>query len=228
MTLALLRLLASPLVGPSANRSGEVSPTCAEHVREAFDEHDVFVLDGGPCRGGIESTVISLMTDPPAILRPGLIGAEELAAVLGGPVREPHIPPVRPPGSSALPSPARSFPRLVSEVEPLPSPGMLERHYAPRTRAILCKESRWRETIAEHSAHGNACVLISRFQRHVEPPHSQIVVPMDARGYAAQLYAALREADAMNASLIVIESPPTTSSLWQAIHDRLRRATSST
>src|SRR5690606_24428166 len=61
LTLALIEAFGGPLVGPSANPSGGVSPTMAAHVRAAFSEQEVFVLDGGPCRAGIESTVVSLM-----------------------------------------------------------------------------------------------------------------------------------------------------------------------
>ncbi len=205
MTLALLRLFGTPLVGPSANRSGGVSPTTAEHVREAFASDDVFVLDGGPCRGGIESTVVSLLTDVPTVLRPGLVSAEDLSSAIGAPVND-----------------AAEGRHAAADTGALASPGLLERHYAPRTRAILCKEGQWPEVVG---GVGDVCVLISRFERPIHEPHGQIVLPMDARGYAAQLYAALRKADALGVAAIVIESPPTTSPLWRAIHDRLRRAT---
>ena len=75
LTLELLRQFGKPLVGPSANPSGSISPTKAAHVAAAFSPEDVFVLDGGSCRGGIESTVLLLTEHPPRILRPGLISA---------------------------------------------------------------------------------------------------------------------------------------------------------
>ena len=67
----LLLAVDRPLVAPSANRSGEVSPTTAEHVLEAFPDEDFPVLDGGPCRHGIESTVLALADEVPVVLRPG-------------------------------------------------------------------------------------------------------------------------------------------------------------
>ncbi len=92
LTLALLETLGSPMVGPSANRSGHISPTCAAHVRMSFDENQVFILDGGPCTGGIESTVLDLTRDPPRVLRPGLVSAEEIAEALGSAVTDAQHP----------------------------------------------------------------------------------------------------------------------------------------
>jgi L-threonylcarbamoyladenylate synthase len=97
VALALLAAFGGPLVAPSANRSGAVSPTTAAHA--AADFPDLLVLDGGPCREGIESTVLDL-TGAPRILRPGVIGPEQLAAALGeevvseagaGPARSPGL-----------------------------------------------------------------------------------------------------------------------------------------
>jgi len=122
LTIALLGALGAPLVGPSANPSGGLSPTSAEHVRASWTPSQVLVLDGGPCRSGIESTVVLL--DPgetlaPLILRPGVIGAEDLQAALGIPVRL---------DTSDQPNPA-------------PSPGILGPHYQPRTELVLLEET---------------------------------------------------------------------------------------
>lgn len=199
LTLALLEALGCPLVGPSANPSGRTSPTTAAHVREAFSEEDVYVLDGGPCRGGIESTVL-LIEDPARILRPGLIGAEELAIVLGRPVE--------PASAGGL------------EVGPAMSPGVHGSHYAPRAPAVIFLES-------PPMADGPVVVIaLGAGRGGVESSSARIQMPSDARGYAARLYAALREADAMSPHLIAIEAPPTDGPIWAAVWDRLRRATS--
>ena len=87
-------------------------------MRESFSAEDVFVLDGGPCEAGIESTVLDVTSDPPRILRPGVISGEQIGAVLGCEVVGPEL---------------RAGQRAASE--PLHSPGLLERHYAPRTPA---------------------------------------------------------------------------------------------
>jgi L-threonylcarbamoyladenylate synthase len=204
VTLALLFGCGRPLVGPSANLSGQVSPTTAEHVREAFSAEDVFVLDGGPCEAGIESTVLDVTRDPPRILRPGVISGEQIGAVLGCEVLRPELG-VRSRASS----------------EPLHSPGLLERHYAPRTPAHLFDPTDWPAVLGKL---GPAVVITHRL-RHVEPPHQLIEMPPDAADYAAALYAAIREADRHAAGVILIERPPGDSELWQAITDRLARAT---
>jgi L-threonylcarbamoyladenylate synthase len=213
LTLALLETFGGPLVGPSANRSGQVSPTTAAHVRESFSADDVYVLDGGPCRGGIESTVVTLAEARPRILRPGLVSAEELEIVLGCPVESPA------PGE------------VHSGPAPSPSPGMLGSHYAPAAPAVLFQAEHWPDVIT--GLDGPAVVLaISPLA--VPQGHTVIDMPGEAGAYAARLYAALREADALRPVLIAIERPPGVGdtsapscqrAIWQAVMDRLRRAT---
>lgn len=104
---ALIRAAGRPIAAPSANRSGAVSPTLAEHVAESLGARVALILDGGPCRVGVESTVLDLSGERPALLRPGGIAVEALEAVLG--------PLVRPTDGAHAPK----------------SPGMQESHYAP-------------------------------------------------------------------------------------------------
>jgi L-threonylcarbamoyladenylate synthase len=101
----LLRAAGRPLVAPSANPSGQLSPTTAAHVRDALGDKVQVILDGGPCRVGVESTVVDLSGDRPALLRPGGVTSEAIEAIVG-------------PLSSAGEGPLRS-------------PGQLESHYAP-------------------------------------------------------------------------------------------------
>ncbi|MFN0131790.1 MAG: L-threonylcarbamoyladenylate synthase [Phycisphaerales bacterium] len=214
LTLALLEAFGKPLVGPSANPSGFVSPTTAEHVRGAFDSESVFVLDGGPCSVGIESTVLSLATPEPTVLRPGMVSADELAGALG---RHVHAAPHAPAATSAGIADAEAG----GATEPMPSPGLLPSHYAPRTRAILV-------TPAELSARLGAtarAVLLTHTGLRAPPPHTVIDLPSLAPDYAARLYAALRDADTAGALVILIERPETAGHAWDAIRDRLRRAT---
>lgn len=103
---ALLRAVGRPLAAPSANRSGHVSPTTAEHVLAELDGRIAAVLDGGPCRVGVESTVLDLSEAQPTLLRPGGTTREQLEAEVG---------PLAVAGDPGRPR----------------SPGMLERHYAP-------------------------------------------------------------------------------------------------
>jgi L-threonylcarbamoyladenylate synthase len=109
IALALLRATGRPIAAPSANRSGRVSPTLAEHVRQELGESVALVLDGGPCRVGVESTVLDLTGDPPVLLRPGGVAREALEGVLG-------------PVGTAHPASGDHAPA---------SPGMLSSHYAP-------------------------------------------------------------------------------------------------
>jgi L-threonylcarbamoyladenylate synthase len=111
LTLELLARFGGGLAAPSANRFGRVSPTTAAHVRADLGDEVDFVLDGGACPVGIESTIVDCTVDPPQVLRPGGISAEAIAALLNIVL-----------GDAAGPSRA---------------PGMLESHYAPRCRVLL-------------------------------------------------------------------------------------------
>lgn len=101
----LLRAAGRPLVAPSANPSGQLSPTTAAHVREALADKVQVILDGGSCRVGVESTVVDLSGDRPALLRPGGVTSEAIEAIVG--------------------------PLTSAGEGPLRSPGQLESHYAP-------------------------------------------------------------------------------------------------
>src|ERR1700728_3830515 len=109
MARALIEAAKTPIAAPSANRFTELSPTTAEHVREGLADMIDLILDGGPCTGGIESTVISLAGPTPRILRPGMITQTEIEQLIG---------PVEVGGGAE-------------------SPGQHPRHYSPRTPIIL-------------------------------------------------------------------------------------------
>jgi L-threonylcarbamoyladenylate synthase len=116
---ALIRAVGRPLAAPSANRSGTVSPTRAEHVAESLGDRVKMILDGGPCQVGLESTVLDLSTDAPTLLRPGGATREAIEAVIGPIALSDAIPS----GNSAR-----------------KSPGQLESHYAP-TRPVRLNAS---------------------------------------------------------------------------------------
>lgn len=105
---AIIAASGRPIAAPSANRSGAVSPTLAEHVAESLGGRVGLIVDGGACRVGVESTVLDLSTPRPTLLRPGGVTAEQLEAVLGQPLACPH-----------------------QDEEAPKSPGMLASHYAP-------------------------------------------------------------------------------------------------
>lgn len=111
VALELIRRSGVPIAAPSANRFTEISPTTAAHVRASLEGRVDLILDGGPTRVGIESTVVSLIRNPPEVLRPGMITKEDLEAATGVPWQRGNI----------------DLPHLME------SPGLHPRHYAPRT-----------------------------------------------------------------------------------------------
>lgn len=215
VALALLFEFDSPLVGPSANRSGQVSPTRAEHVRGVWSEDEVMVLDGGPCREGIESTVLLLEEQGGRVLRPGVIGSMEISRVLGQPVTA-HD--------------AGGGGEVARGAAPMISPGLLARHYAPRTPARLLSPKELREVLADERVAGSAAVIVCADSEDVDAG-MVIHMPATAEGYAAAMYDALRRADDAGKKLILIEAPGAgecaeeASHIWEAVQDRLRRAT---
>jgi L-threonylcarbamoyladenylate synthase len=199
---ALLAATGLHVAAPSANRSAGLSPTRAEHVLGDLDGRIEMVLDGGPTPGGIESTVLDLTADPPRLLRPGPVSCEDLEAVLG---------PI-----------AVAAAHVAEPGVPLPSPGLLARHYAPRTPLECSPAARPR---VEHLAREGRRVGWLALGDAGTPPAGVTVraLPSDPTGYAAGLYAALHELDALGLDRIVADLPPD-SPEWLAVRDRLRRA----
>jgi len=115
----LIQKAGVPVAAPSANLSGKPSPTTAQHVLEDMDGRIPLILDGGACRYGVESTVLSLCGSVPTILRPGAITQEMLSAVLG----EIRV--------------ADSILSPLGEGETAASPGMKYKHYAPKAEVIV-------------------------------------------------------------------------------------------
>jgi L-threonylcarbamoyladenylate synthase len=201
VALALLREVNLPLAAPSANRSSELSPTCADHVLRGLDGRIDLLLDAGPTTAGIESTVLDLTTTPPRLLRLGPITPGQIEAIIG-PIG--HIGPI---------------PTLDSdEKTPLASPGMLPRHYAPRTPLECAAAERVRELVHE----GNRVGWVT-WSATPETNAATHVMPANAVEYAAKLYAVLHELDMLGLDRIIVETLPNGDD-WLAIQDRLRRA----
>jgi len=204
IALALLRATGLPLAAPSANRSGEVSPTTAAHVAQSLGGRVPLILDAGPTTVGIESTVVDLSGPTPILLRPGMITREELAEILG------------PVSVAAAPSEA---------TQGRPSPGMLDRHYAPRARLVVYdgpEDKAALRAIAECHAGGGRSVALARSAR---PAAADEVEPMPAEpaAYARELYGALHRMDRAGVALILVERPPADPA-WDGVRDRLDRA----
>jgi L-threonylcarbamoyladenylate synthase len=204
---AVIRECGFPLAAPSANPASRISPTTPEHVRRHLGSRIPLIVDGGPSPVGIESTVLDLTATPPRVLRPGMIHAEALLAV----IRE-----VR--GATCDVRRARSV---------LRSPGTLRKHYAPKTKLVVwswADENDLRRQMEDGRWQMADCHVIA----HSRIPRGSgfggvSVIPRDAEAFARALYAELHRCDEAGAKLIVVEAPPETAE-WQAIADRLRRA----
>lgn len=195
VALALIRAAGVPLAAPSANRSTELSPTRAEHVLAGLAGRIDLILDGGPTAAGIESTVVDATTDPPTLLRPGPISLAQLETVVG-----------------------RIRLRTAGPDDgPLPSPGMMARHYAPRTPVVLVAGRDQLVALAGER------VGVLALGEAGGMPGPAIALPANPVGYAAGLYAALHELDARGLQRVLIEEPPATAE-WLAVRDRLTRA----
>ncbi len=194
LTRELLEALDFPLAAPSANPFGYVSPTTPQHVQDQLGEKIEYILDGGPARVGIESTIIGFEGKEPVVYRMGGLSIETLEAQLGKIKVQLH--------SSSNPK----------------APGQLKSHYAPRKKIILGKIE---DLLQKYPAH---CSSILTFQKDYHSPNQVILSRSGSVDEAAQnLFASLRSLDKMDADVILAELLPE-EGLGRAINDRLRRA----
>ncbi len=203
---AILEAASVPIAAPSANRFTEVSPTRAEHVARTLGDRVDLIIDGGPTTVGIESTVVDVSGERPTVLRPGMIPVSELAAALGAL----DIAVATDSGGGAAPR---------------PSPGMLDRHYAPRARVQLFDDrtrARAAHAAAEHAAAGQivGALLLTGLDA---PVRHALTMPNDPAGYARALYHALHTLDAAGCDMVFVEAVPGTPA-WAGVRDRLVRA----
>ncbi len=189
------------LAAPSANKFGRVSPTTAEHVRSEFGE-GLLVLDGGPCRVGIESTIVDCTRGVPVLLRPGVLTQAQVEAVCGQALRLPHE---------------------LQEPAPRAS-GTLASHYAPRARVRLMDADALQAALDLLGAEAPEMAIYSRaILRTRSDKVLRRRMPDDAVETARQLFAVLREFDDRGVSLIWVEMPPDEPD-WAGVRDRLQRA----
>jgi L-threonylcarbamoyladenylate synthase len=204
---AVIRECGFPLAAPSANVSNRVSPTNAGHVAKHLGGKIRLIVDGGQSQVGIESTVVDLTTGPPTVLRPGMIHEESLIAVTGGLVNRRR--------------------KMLQGREALRSPGLMEKHYAPKAKLVLLS---WRDStdlrlqLSTLNFQLSTCQVIA----HTNIPSGEglarvSVIPHDAEAFARAIYAELHRCDEESAPLIVVEALPDAPE-WRAIADRLRRA----
>ncbi|MBY8887239.1 threonylcarbamoyl-AMP synthase [Streptomyces sp. PTM05] len=200
VALTLLAAFGGGITAPSANRFGAVSPTTADHVRTELGDAVDFVLDGGACQVGVESTIVDLTGITPSILRPGGITREDLERVLGHPLAVPSASHVRVPGQH-------------------PS------HYAPRARVILVEPENLalEARLARERGHRVGLLLPPALADAVVKAHAVLKIPGSTTAYARELYGFLRELDQRGCD-VIIASLPVEEGLGLAIANRLRRA----
>jgi L-threonylcarbamoyladenylate synthase len=204
---ALIRQSGRPLVAPSANLFSHPSPTTADHVMDDLHGRIALILDAGPCEIGVESTIIDITQTPPVILRHGGIPAEQLTTLLGDVVVR-H--------------------RIIDHNEAAPAPGMLLKHYSPRTPLIIYRGS----TTSIQSAimtHPIESTLWLCYDEDIAQAHASQMAYLSlgprhqSSTIARNLFATLRRADLAGKQLLVI-AEPLGDGVAAAVRDRLFRA----
>lgn len=197
---AVLTEFGGGVVAPSANRFGHVSPTTAAHAEQDLGDRLVagldIVLDGGPCEVGIESTIVDCTGDRPVVLRPGTLSVAAIEAAAGVPVAAERTRPIRVPGS-------------------------LTSHYAPRADVHVVAD------VADLVPNESTAPQIGLLAlADVETPAGvvRLAAPDDAEEFARVLYAALREADALQLPQVAAVVPSAADGAAVAVRDRLQRA----
>lgn len=211
VALALIEAAGTPIAAPSANRFGHTSPTTAGHVLHDLDGRIDIILDGGPTSIGVESTVLDLSTSPARILRPGGVTREMLEALIG---------------------PVIVLGLRKKAEKGLPSPGLLEKHYAPRAEFVLFGGQ---NALADMSAYlleqKDAGKKVGVLACDEETPALEAAGLLvyrlgsgaDLAGIARQIYAGMRWLDAQQVNLMACHDFGT-EGMGLAIRDRLTRA----
>ncbi len=208
VTREIIRLAGVPIAAPSANISGKPSTTTAQHVLHDHDGKIAAIVDGGPCRVGVESTIVDLTEERPRLLRPGGIGPEQLLAVLGDLVVD-----------KAVTAP-------IDQDAVVKAPGMKYRHYAPTEPVVIVSGSREKAAayIHRHFTPGDRVLCFEE-----ELPLYADCAPLsygreaDVNTLSAGLFAALRELDDPSIHQVYARCPEG-GGVAYAVQNRLRKA----
>jgi L-threonylcarbamoyladenylate synthase len=187
VALSLIRKAGIPIAAPSANRFMKLSPTRAEHVDSVLAKRVEYVLDGGPSKIGVESTVVDCTSEVPRILRPGGVSRGDIEATLGAPLG------------------------MMPPDELRRSPGMYQRHYAPKAALKVV------DKLGEK---------MSGLTFEAPLNQKQIKMPKSAGAYSTVLYDSLHKLDRMKVPTIYVQEPPEGPE-WEAVRDRLQKASES-
>jgi L-threonylcarbamoyladenylate synthase len=197
LTIDLLRSLSFPLAAPSANPFGYISPTKASHVNDQLGEKIQYILDGGNCEVGIESTIVGFENNIPTIYRMGGLSIEMIESIIG----KVNI-------------------NLDASSNPT-APGQLKSHYAPHVKLVVGKLN---ELLPQFATKNIGVLPFQEFRKDVVHQKQRVLSTRGDMAEAAQnLFSCLRQLDQLNLELIVAEEVPDVG-LGKAINDRLRRA----
>ncbi len=196
LTLDLLSKIDFPLAAPSANPSEYVSPTNAQHVNEQLGEKISYILDGGSCTIGLESTIVDMSNNIPKLLRLGAISKEQIEKVLNISIQD-----------------------IQLDADNIIAPGMMKRHYATKHLLVFEKDIKAGMDIR------NAVTLrFSEYAEYLDESRQYILSPnADINEAAANLFSILRQIDKLEISIIIAEEFPNIG-IGRAINDRLKRA----
>lgn len=193
----LLAALDFPLAAPSANPFGYISPTTAQHVEAQLGDKIPYILDGGPCQVGLESTIVGFEEGRVVVYRKGGIAVEEIEAVVGPVLVRPH--------SSSNPA----------------APGMLKSHYAPSAPVVLGKVE---SLLLQYQSRRVGAITFRKTIPGIPAERQLVLSPTgDLAEAARNLFAGMRRLDALQLDAILAELLPE-EGLGRAINDRLRRA----
>ena len=202
----LLRAFGGGIAAPSANRFGAVSPTTADHIVSDLGDAVDYILDGGACAVGVESTIVDLSRGRAVLLRPGGL-AREVIEQITGPLAA---------ANWGLGGP--------DNVQAPAAPGTLETHYAPRALVIAALPHEVAAAIAATPGRVGLLAPAGAISAWAIPSDVVVrAVPDSLEGMARELYAALRELDEAGVDVVIAALPPD-AGLGEAVGDRLRRA----
>lgn len=200
----LIKKAGVPVAAPSANTSGKPSPTKAEHVLQDLADKVEYIIDGGSCRVGLESTVIDLTVAPPTILRPGGVTHETLCELLGE---------------------VKGYAKSDSDITAPKSPGMKYRHYAPSCEmTVFCGQNLREEIKKEIKSNYCEKIYVLTAGDFKYENAKTINCGKTAEEYSKNLFDALRRADTLGATLIFAEFPFTSGGLTTALFNRISKS----
>lgn len=209
-TLALIKQAQVPLVGPSANSSGKPSPTTAQHVFHDLEGKIAGILDDGPTKVGVESTILDLSTEIPTVLRPGAISPKQLATVLQTDVLYDN--------------------HQVKQQEVPKAPGMKYKHYAPDAQVMIVKDNSWSQALAWAKQQKDTVGIMATADilSQVDTTEATYCLGEDVVSASQKLFAGLRYFDAQPKIKYILVQEFKEEDLGAAYMNRLKKAAANT